>query len=803
MHIMSFKPRDTLLTPTLLALMVIMVVSTSCNDSPPKPSASTPPDHHIPEQPPQADTSPTTPTIAPPNNSSSSPQSRTYTRSFNPPKTKLQIPAVADPRGAFNCEYSATVLNDAFKSHYQASIGQYDAEKLADRAMFKLVEYIDPNKIFLNLAEVNTLIDHYDSSLYKQLIEQQTCDHLIALKNRLATAITTRSNQLTQAVVQSILHNSDADKTQNTENFEVKLNTQTLSQEQTKRQQKYLNHLMTQFPMLPTQPFIFRQLIEDNHHHIINMQMHDFLFWFTAAHTAALDPNSNMLDLDETKHYLGHYLRFDENDVSLGIQFTRQLNGHFTINQIMPASSAEHNGQLQVGDAIYEVSTDNQNWLPTTKLTLAEFQEITIGPAHETVYLRVMRLNKNTHQHFKSLRIAVKRLPLDSADQPSLSQPATLPHTIYPTPSTDGSATIKVGYVILNAPKFSSLNEHSIITQLMANTLSQLLQANVDALLLDLRDHSGGELTSHLDLINLFARPKVALIKSTVNQTATDPSYSHQPLVSDRSFAGLDKALEIPLVIMVSAKTASIAEALTGSLATHGRALVIGSYSTFGKGNIQTIRTLTAPYTPFAEENPTAEITGIKTGMQILTSGMYFLPDGSSVQKKGIQPDIQILSYSFLFFAAPPDHTSRINDLAHSTLSVNNPQLLDLGFRDQTLQDKLRASYKNYIARYSLRPLVEFKFDTATLTKYHNQLKNTRLKFISHQSQLGSSIATQLLNQDQELVDSLFITAQYYIACRHGVDSPLSSNTFAESYPHHLGCKNSQRVLASSPPTTP
>ena len=80
----------------------------------------------------------------------------------------------------------------------------------------------------------------------------------------------------------------------------------------------------------------------------------------------------------------------------------------------------------------------------------------------------------------------------------------------------------------------------------------------------------------------------------------------------------------MPMVILVNASSASASEIVAGALMTIDRAKVIGERS-FGKGSVQTIFPLSG-----------------ETGLRPTTS-MYFLPNGSTIHEKGIEPDYPII----------------------------------------------------------------------------------------------------------------------------------------------------------------
>ena len=81
----------------------------------------------------------------------------------------------------------------------------------------------------------------------------------------------------------------------------------------------------------------------------------------------------------------------------------------------------------------------------------------------------------------------------------------------------------------------------------------------------------------------------------------------------------------LPMVVLINSGTASAAEIVAGALQDRQRAAIVGLTS-FGKGSVQTV----------------IPLRGGMDGALKLTTARYYTPSGRSIQKTGIEPDLEV-----------------------------------------------------------------------------------------------------------------------------------------------------------------
>ncbi len=146
------------------------------------------------------------------------------------------------------------------------------------------------------------------------------------------------------------------------------------------------------------------------------------------------------------------------------------------------------------------------------------------------------------------------------------------------------------------------------VPEQVREALEELSEKEVEGLILDLRNNSGGLVSSGLAIADAFLSNKP--IVETRNREG----------INDAIPAGIDTLYDGPMVTLVNGGTASASEILAGALQDNERSQLIGS-KTFGKGLIQSLSTLTDG-----------------SGLAI-TVASYLTPQGKDIQNQGIQPD--------------------------------------------------------------------------------------------------------------------------------------------------------------------
>ena len=141
--------------------------------------------------------------------------------------------------------------------------------------------------------------------------------------------------------------------------------------------------------------------------------------------------------------------------------------------------------------------------------------------------------------------------------------------------------------------------------------LNKLQRQGIKSLILDLRGNPGGYMDAATEIADsLLPQGTIVTAKNRdgklVENVQSDP-----------------RAVNLPMAVIINKGSASASEILAGALKDHKKATLVGEGS-YGKGVIQIVKKF-----------PKGD--GLK-----LTVAEYFTPNGVSIDKKGIQPDVKV-----------------------------------------------------------------------------------------------------------------------------------------------------------------
>lgn len=148
----------------------------------------------------------------------------------------------------------------------------------------------------------------------------------------------------------------------------------------------------------------------------------------------------------------------------------------------------------------------------------------------------------------------------------------------------------------------------------LRKAISKLKKANnkkLKGLVLDLRNNPGGLLDAAVEVSDAFLESGIVV---SIRGRDKSRAVTH-------TAKGMDLITQAPIVVLMNGGSASASEIVAGALQDHKRAIVMGTQS-FGKASVQTVV-------------PLGNGSALK-----LTTARYYTPAGTSIQAKGITPDI-------------------------------------------------------------------------------------------------------------------------------------------------------------------
>jgi len=165
--------------------------------------------------------------------------------------------------------------------------------------------------------------------------------------------------------------------------------------------------------------------------------------------------------------------------------------------------------------------------------------------------------------------------------------------------------------------RLTQFNEQTTdgLKKALSDTAAQIGADKLKGYIVDMRNNPGGLLDQAISVSDAFLE-KGEIVSTRGRNAEETQRFSAR--------AG-DLTKGKPVIVLINGGSASASEIVAGALQDHKRAAIIGTRS-FGKGSVQTIIPL-----------------GAGNGALRLTTARYYTPSGTSIQAKGIKPDIEVL----------------------------------------------------------------------------------------------------------------------------------------------------------------
>ncbi len=317
--------------------------------------------------------------------------------------------------------------------------------------------------------------------------------------------------------------------------------------------------------------------------------------------TTSMDPHTEFMPPVD-KRYFDEEMSGEFFGIGAMLQYD---DGNIKITSVVTGSPAYKSGQIQSGDIILKVGQGKEEPVDLTGFMTTDA-------------VKLIRGKKNTE-----VRLTIRK-PAGDIKEVAMIREKIVQDEGYARSALLKEGTANIGYIFLPDfyANFDDPKGRRCYTD-VAKELEKLKKEGVAGIILDLRNNGGGSLYDVVQMAGLFIpEGPIVQVKDRDRQAS---------VLSDRDRSVL---YDGPLVVMVNEFSASASEIFAAAMQDYGRALVIGSSSTFGKGTVQRNIGLDPVY---GFSTTSDELGSVK-----LTLQKFYRVTGASTQLRGVEADIVI-----------------------------------------------------------------------------------------------------------------------------------------------------------------
>ncbi|MDP6893179.1 MAG: carboxy terminal-processing peptidase, partial [Verrucomicrobiota bacterium] len=353
------------------------------------------------------------------------------------------------------------------------------------------------------------------------------------------------------------------------------------------------------------------------------MDSGDVLQYYLTALSNGYDPHSDYFSPREAENFEINNIKLSLTGIGARLQWD---DGYTKLIELVPGGPAIKSKKLKPGDRIVGVAQ---------------------GEEGEPIDVFEMELDKvvDKIRGEKGTMVRLTIIPADAADESETKEVRLIRDKIKLTDSLAKGQVVdypdmpRLG--VIDLPQFYENCARDVTL-----ILDRFKKEKVNGVVLDLRRNGGGLLPEAVKLSGLFIEqgPMVQVIDSRQRK---------QVLQDNDTKIGYNG----PMIVLVGKLSASASEIVAAALQDYGRAVVVGSQSTHGKGTVQTVM----PLTNWVRINDPGKLK--------LTISKFYRIAGGTTQKQGVKPDLILPSpydYMEIGEASLPnslaaDHTDPLN----------------------------------------------------------------------------------------------------------------------------------------------
>jgi carboxyl-terminal processing protease len=277
----------------------------------------------------------------------------------------------------------------------------------------------------------------------------------------------------------------------------------------------------------------------------------------------------------------------------------REREHYIEVAELVPGGASWRQGKLAAGDLILSVAAAGKEAVDVVDMRIDEVVKMIRGPKGSVVTLRVQK-------------------PTGVQESITITRDVVVVEETYARGAILQKKTgPSYGYIHLPSFYGGKGSKRSAAVD-VRRLLLEMKARKVGGVVIDIRSNGGGLLNDAVEMTgSLIDKGPVVQVQDSRGRRET--------LADDQRGTDYDGAV----IVMVDRFSASASEIVAAALQDYGRAVVVGTGPTHGKGTVQTLADLD-------------RATGgkVELGVLKITFQQFFRVNGGSTQREGVTPDI-------------------------------------------------------------------------------------------------------------------------------------------------------------------